>query len=200
MKKKYFSVLNITIAVTLVVIVVVLVCNIVLINHAHNNVFDNIEKIPSNHIGLLMDCNQESGAADQTLPPDGRLQAAADLYHAGKISCVVVSTNHQLFNDEPTRIKQALVDRNIPDVAIIIDYGESGMENVLPRVCRRFQEKSLTIISNRFHTYRPVFIGNHMGLHVVAYCSQDLPWFYALKKNGRELLERVSSVISIYVL
>lgn len=198
MKKKYFSLLNISIVITLVIIVLVLACNLWIINRAHNNVFDNIEKIPSNHIGLLMDCNQES--EDKTLPPDGRLQATADLYHAGKIGCVVVSTDKQLFNNEPTKIKQALVERNIPEKAIVIDYGKSGMENVLPRVCRRFQQTSLTIISNRFHTYRPVFMGNHMGIRVVAYCSQDLPWLYALKRNGRELLERVTSVVSIYVL
>jgi SanA protein len=198
-KKKYFSLLNISIAITLVMVVLVLACNLWLINRAHNNVFDNIEKIPSNHIGLLMDCNQES-EEETSLPPDGRLQAAADLYHAGKIGCVVISTNKQLFNNKPEKMKQALVEKNIPETAIVVDYGESGMENVLPRVCRRFQQTSLTVISNRFHTYRPVFMGNHMGIHVVAYCSQDLPWFYALKKNGRELLERVTSVVSIYVL
>lgn len=198
MKKKRFSLLRFFVVIISVTAVFILACNIWLVSRTNDRVFDSIDQIPSNRIGLLIDC--DIPADEYTSPlPDGRVQAAADLYHAGKIQCVVVSTNRQLFNDGPLLMKQALIDRDIPGAAVILDSCRGGMEDNLSHVCRSFGETSLTVISDRFHTYRPVFVGRYTGLNIIAYCSQDMPWMYALKSNGRELLERVTSVMGIYL-
>ncbi|MGC4072801.1 MAG: ElyC/SanA/YdcF family protein [Nibricoccus sp.] len=54
---------------------------------------------------------------------DSRIDATAQLYHAGKIRHVLVSgDNHRVSYDEPTAMKNALIARGVPATAITCDY------------------------------------------------------------------------------
>jgi SanA protein len=63
-----------------------------------------------------------------------------------------------------------------------------------------FGLSQVTIISDRFHNYRAVFLAQHAGLDAVAYCAKPVPLKFQTKATVRECLARPKALLDLYVL
>lgn len=127
--------------------------------------------------------------------------AAYQLFKAEKIHYLLLSgDNHIKEYDEPTDMKEALLALDIPDSCIILDYAGFRTLDSVVRCKEVFGEDSMTIISQKFHNERALFISNKNNINAIGFNAQEVNKNYSFKTRVREYFARVKCVIDIYLL
>jgi SanA protein len=176
----------------------ILVCNIWIISATKAQIFSDIASLPANRDGLVLATGKmmENGRVNQHFVR--RVDAAAVLYRAGKVRRLILSGDKG--HNEPMELKRALIARGVPDSALVLDnYGLRTLDSVV-RARDVFRCGRLTIISERFHDFRALFLSRYYGIDAVAYAPPDLPFRWAIRSMVRESLARVKAVLDLYVL
>lgn len=77
-----------------------------------SRVYDEIESLPFRKVGLVLGCSPKLGKNRKNLFFEYRMDAAAELYHEGKVKFLLVSgDNRSRYYDEPTAMRNALIKR-----------------------------------------------------------------------------------------
>jgi SanA protein len=175
--------------------------NVWVVETTKNRVFDHIGEVPEREVGLLLGTGKTTRSGNPNPHFVHRVQAAAELYHAGKIKHLLVSgDNHVAGYDEPTDMKDALVAAGVPASAVTLDYAGFRTLDSVVRAREVFGVKRLTVISERFHNYRALFIAQRCGMDAVAFCAEEVGLRYSVKVTLREYLARLKAVADLYVL
>ncbi len=174
--------------------VALLFCNLLVIGTTSSRVYHDLERIPERDIGVVL------GSRKGTYYFEYRVQAAADLYHAGKVKHLLVSgDNHTKGYDEATGMRDALIRKGVPADAITRDFAGFRTLDSMIRANRVFGAESITVISQEFHNYRAVFLARRYGVDAVAYCAQNSPTTYRYRVIAREYIARVVAVGDCYI-
>lgn len=163
-------------------------------------VFDDVNKIPQNKTGLLLGTTKRAPYGGKNPYFYYRVHAAAKLYKAGKIKVIIVSgDNSEKSYNEPRDLRDALVEEGIPNDKIYLDYAGFRTLDSVMRCEKIFGQRKFTIISQKFHNERAVFIARRLGLEAVAYNAQDLRGgAVSLKIKLREMLARVLTFVDLW--
>lgn len=128
-----------------------------------------------------------------------RVDAAAALYHAGKVEYLVISgDNGRKGYNEPQDMKEALVGRGVPAEAIYLDYAGFRTYDSVVRMEKIFGQESFTVISQEFHNRRAVYIAQALGLDAVGYNAADVAAYAGMKTRLREKLARVRMFMDLW--
>lgn len=176
----------------------VLGCNIWIITTTRSQIFYEISSVPFSNDGLVLATGKliEKGAVNQHFVR--RIDAAAALYHAGKVRRLILSGDKS--HDEPMEMKRALLQRGVPASALVLDnYGLRTLDSVA-RARNVFRCGKLTIISERFHDFRALFLSRYYGIDAVAFAPADLSFRWMMRPMARECFARVKAVLDLYVL
>ena len=190
------------IASLLILVSIILLSNIWIILSARDRVypFDSLRELPVHDIGLVLGTSRYLSNGDPNPHFKNRIHAAAALFKAGKIKHILVSgsTQKQYYN-EPQTMLEALQKEGIPDSVITMDPGGYRTINSIIRANKVFGLDSVTIISDRFHTYRAIFIANHHNLNAQAFACETVPLSVSFFTRIRELFARTLAIIDIYI-
>lgn len=163
--------------------------------------FDSVEEIPKKRVGLLLGCvpRLSDGRTNQYF--EQRVEAAARLYHAGKVEYVLVSGDAERDGqDEPAAMRRGLLALGVPADRLVLDArGFRTLDSVL-RAKLVFGLDELTLISQRFHNERAAYIARSIGLSVVGYNAKDPSDRAFDKMRYREPFARLVAVIDARVL
>ncbi|MBC7862403.1 MAG: YdcF family protein, partial [Bacteroidia bacterium] len=89
----------------------------------------------------------------------------------------------------------------VPANCITLDYAGFRTLDSVVRCKKIFGQSKFTIISQKFHNERAVFIANKTeGIEAVAYNAKDVPFKFHPKTFIREYFARVKCVLDIYLL
>ena len=174
-----------------------------IIRHASSaRIFDDPALLPPNDVGLVLGTSKESGGAGMRNPHFyNRIDAAAALYEAGRVKHLLLSgDNGTRGYDEPSDMKAALVERGVPAEALTLDDAGFRTLDSVVRAKEVFGQRKLTIITDRFHTYRAVFLAEHCGIDAVAFPSAEVEVRWSLKARTREWFADVKACLDLYVL
>ena len=176
------------------------VCDIAVRATAHGRTYDNVEDIPHNRVGLLLGTNATTPRGTHNFYYTFRINAAAELFHAGKVDYILVSgDNHSKQYDEPTMMRDSLVLHGVPAERIVLDYAGFRTLDSVVRAKEVFGQSSFTIISQEFHNARALVQARHYGIDAIAYNAHDVvhrwPW---LKVQCRERLARVKLYLDLF--
>lgn len=178
---------------------VILACNAWVAKTARDRCYKSLEEIPATPVGLVLGTAptvNHSGMPNLFFTK--RIQAAADLFKAGKVRALIVSGDNSLQSyDEPTAMKLALIDAGVPEDRIFCDYAGLRTLDSVVRAKSIFGQSHFTIISQHFHNERAVFLALHHDLNVEAYDAQDIPHSAAPAVYAREYVARVQAVMDI---
>ncbi|WP_415270895.1 SanA/YdcF family protein [Leminorella richardii] len=157
--------------------------------------YSNVQDIPARNVALVL------GAKPNNRYFTRRIDAAAELYHAGKVQWLLVSgDNGKKHYDEPSAMQRALIEKGVPKGAIFCDYaGFSTLDSVV-RANKVFGENSFTIVSQRFHNQRALYLAQQYGIDAIAYDAKDLPIGRGKYTQMREKLARVSALLDSRIL
>lgn len=166
-------------------------------SHVHASAAD----VPQRRVALVLGCVPVLADGRANLFFQHRIQAAADLFKAGRVDYLLVSgDNHRAGYDEPTAMRDALVGRGVPVDRIAIDYaGFSTLDSVV-RAKQVFGQSELCIVSQRDHAMRAVFIARAHGMSAVGYAARDVGFRFGFRTHMRESLARVRAVLDVKLL
>lgn len=201
MKKRVF--IYIIVAVVCAVTACVLTCDALVRQYADGKVYSAIEDIPGVKYGLVLGTTPQTRIGGRrNLFFMYRMDAAAELYHAGKVQYLVVSGDeHSLEGiNEPECMRDSLVVRGVPKNVIILDgKGYRTLDSVV-RMRKTFGVRTFTIISQQFHNERALYIAGHWDLDVedvLAYNAISPRSTWALMTYIREYLARVKLFVDM---
>ena len=130
-----------------------------------------------------------------------RMDAAAELYHAGKVRHLLLSGDHSKPDyNEPADMRDALLAKGVPASAMTLDFAGMRTLDSVVRAQEVFALDSCLIVTDDFHLPRAVFLANHFGLHATGYEAEPLAWSVSGKIRIREYLARVKVLLDVYLL
>ena len=199
---KYKVKLSLAILIGLILTFIALkVSNRIIINETRGLVYDNVDSIPHNRVGLLLGTNKTLTNGYENPYFKYRIEATARLYHAGKIDRIIVSgDNSRKEYNEAEYMRKDLVALGVPDSCIYLDYAGFRTFDSMLRCKEIFGQTKYTVISQGFHNERAIFIAKHEGMDVVGYNAQDVGSAFGFKVMLREQLARVKVFLDLYVL
>lgn len=187
------------IAAVMAVFIVILVCDGLVRSYAGDKTFDTVEAIPHCKVGLLLGTAPITPEGEHNYYFDYRIEAAARLFQAGKIDYILVSgDNHDRDYDEPTCMRDSLVAHGVPADRIVLDYAGFRTLDSIVRAKKIFGQDSLTIISQKFHNERAIYLAKSSGISTLGYNARDVSrWSKYIKIHGREYLARVKMFLDL---
>ena len=189
--------LGMVISGVIICLILMLTCNQIVANNAEGKVFSEIDSIKYNKVGLLLGTTPQARITkNKNYFFTYRLDAAEQLYRAGKIEKILISGDEHSLDgvNEPECMRDSLVARGIPANAIILDGKGYRTINSVINANKVFGLKSFTIISQEFHNERALYQAEHLGLDVEnlqAYNARNPKSTRALITYAREYLARV---------
>lgn len=155
--------------VAILCLVLLLVCNQIVVNNAKGKAFSEIDSIKYSKVGLLLGTTPQARITKvKNYFFIYRIDAAEQLYRAGKIEKILISGDENSLDgiNEPECMRDSLVARGIPASAIILDGKGYRTINSVINANKKFGLKSFTIISQDFHNERALYQAEHLGLDV----------------------------------
>ncbi|MEL0644729.1 ElyC/SanA/YdcF family protein [Olleya sp. Ti.3.14] len=168
--------------------------------NAKDKLYNDVNAIPENQVGLLLGTSKFISNNTINLYYKYRLKAAYLLYKNKKVERILISgDNSTSYYDEPSTFKHDLINLGIPEDKIILDYaGFRTLDSVI-RANKIFGLDSFTIISQKFHNQRAIYLAQHYNLNVIAFNAKDVKRRYGLRTNAREYLARTKAIIDVII-
>ena len=156
-------------------------------------IFDDVSTISKNKVGLILGTGKYTADGNVNLFFKYRIDAAVKLFKAGKIKYILVSgDNSQKDYNEPSDFKNDLIKEGIPEDKIFLDYAGFRTLDSVVRAKEIFGQTSITIISQKFHNQRAIYIANHFDINAVGFNAKD-----AYTSHFREYLARPKASLDL---
>lgn len=162
--------------------------------------YRDVSKIPYNRVALVLGTNPLAPSGNMNYYFKYRIDACERLYKAGKVSKIFVSgDNHSNDYDEPSCMKQALMERGIPESDIVLDYAGFKTLDSVVRCKNVFGQERMTIISQGYHNARAIYLAKSSGIDAIGYDAKDIKRTrtYYIYGVGREALARVKMFVDL---
>tara|TARA_R110001606_G_scaffold78737_4_gene182007 strand:+ start:94 stop:729 length:636 start_codon:yes stop_codon:yes gene_type:complete len=185
-------------ALCLVLLLVILACNFIISSTTEDKTYSDINTIPPNRVGLVLGTSNRISNGSSNPYYTYRIDATVALYKAGKIKFILVSgDNGSIYYNEPNTIKKDLIKAGIPEEVIFLDYAGFRTLDSMVRAKFIFGLDNVTVISQKFHNERAIYIAHQKGLKAIGFNAQDLPTSQGFKVHLREYLARVKVFIDM---
>jgi len=162
--------------------------------------YTDSDSIPHNKVGVLLGTSKKLKDGHPNLYFNYRIEAAAELFHQGKVDYLLVSgDNRTIYYNEPRDMMKALVEKNVPADKIVFDFAGFRTYDSMIRTNKVFGQTSFTVISQKFHNERAVYIARRLKLDVVGYNAKDVNKQNGLKTMLREKLARFKVFLDFLV-
>ncbi len=167
-------------------------CNLYINGKSARYLYDDVDKLPENEYGLVLGTSKYLVAGGVNDFFAGRTQAAANLYRAGKVQKLIVSGFvDSPYYDEPAQIQKELLRLGVPDSVILADTaGYRTINSVLNQLNQPWGER-FTIITQKFHNQRAVFLARQAGIDAIGFNVPDQQSGKVLKPYVREFFAKV---------
>ena len=186
---------------TVLALVLVALANRWVINSTDAYLYRDSSLMPDNEVGLVLGCSPFVSSGKPSPQFHGRMQAAAELYRLGKVKRLILSgANPDSRYNEPKKMREALLGLGVPSDAMVLDFaGDSTYESVT-RAQVVFGLTRVTIVTQKYHAYRALFLARKTGLRAVAYQAPiDGVKGPGFRHPPREVLARLLAVFDIAV-
>ncbi|MEU8249635.1 ElyC/SanA/YdcF family protein [Nonomuraea sp. NPDC048916] len=122
-----------------------------------------LARVPTSQAALVLGAGLYGGRPTSMLA--SRLDIAAELYHAGKVSALLLSgDNGRADYDEPTAMRDHLRARGVPDAVMVLDYAGFDTWDSCVRAREVFGAERVTVVTQEFHLPRAVTLCRTAGL------------------------------------
>ena len=196
-RRKFFRIF--LLSAILIALVFTVTANVIVSSYSSGRCYDDAEAIPHNRVGLLLGTSPKTKQGTVNLYFKYRMEAAAELYHSGKIDKILISgdNRHKNYN-EPAAMRNALLELGVPDSAIVLDYAGFRTYDSMVRAKKVFGQDRLTVISQSWHNERALYIAHRVGIEAIGYNARDVAFRkVALKNHIREWFARAKMVFDL---
>lgn len=182
----------------LIVIASLFISNYLVKHTTQTQIYHNVNEVSHNRVGLVLGTSKYLKSRYKNAYYVHRINATVNLYKAGKIDYVLISgDNSTVYYDEPNTFKNQLIKRGIPTDKIYLDYAGFRTLDSVVRANKAFGLSEFTIISQKFHIERALYIANHKNIKAIRFVANDVSTKYGFKTLVREKFARVKLMIDL---
>ena len=190
--------LKIFLSLVILLIWLITISDFLTVSQSQDSIYTSLDTLPENRVGLVLWTSKYMADGRRNLFYLYRIQAADELFRAGKIEYILVSGDNatQQYN-ETDSMRNDLIALWIPENKIYWDYAGFRTLDSVVRAKEIFRQSEYTIITQRFHLERAIFLAQSEGIEAVGYAARDVPIRLAPRVWIRERLARVKMMIDI---
>jgi len=127
-----------------------------------------------------------------------RLQAALELYQAGKVRRILVSGDHASVGyDEVNVMRRWLLARGVASADIFMDHAGLRTNDTMQRAARVFAVHDAVVCTQEFHLPRALYLARHAGIDAVGYVADRHVYVRAGSDRRRELFARALALVDV---
>ena len=159
-----------------VLLTAILCCYLLVCINAKGKTFNDVQDIPFNEVGLLLGTSPVTSNGEHNYYFDERID------YSNNGGC-----------NELIAMRDSLIKQEVPDSLISLDYQGT---RTLHSITKLKDLGSITIISQKYHNERAIYLAEHYGLQAVAY-NAAMPNIAKkkIRNISREFLARVKLFI-----
>jgi len=152
-------------------------------------------EVPHAQAALVLGAQVMPNGAPSSMLSD-RIDAAAELYAAGKVDKLLLSGDHgRKTYDEVGTMKRILLARGIPAEDIFTDHAGFDTWDSAQRAKRVFDVDSAVVVTQGFHMARALYDARRAGLQVTGFSADRRDYGGAMAKlRLREAAARVKTM------
>ena len=131
-----------------------------------------------------------------------RVQAASELYFAGKVEKLLMSGDNRFVDyDEPTAMKNYAIELGVPAEAIVLDFAGRRTYDTCYRAKEIFGLDSAILVTQEFHLSRALYICETLGVESIGFNAdrRDYRKSSRIYWNTREALATLTAFIDLYI-
>ncbi|MBR3506117.1 MAG: YdcF family protein [Lentisphaeria bacterium] len=170
--------------------------------YAAGRVYSDVEAVPAREYGLLPGTSRLVHGKYLNTYFFNRIRAAVELYKAGRIRKIIVSgDNGRTDYNETGDMARELVAEGVAPEDVLSDYAGFRTLDSVVRARNLFGATELTVISQRFHCERAIYLAARHGIDAVGFEADEVaPRSVRIKLAVREAFARVLAVLDAEVL
>lgn len=160
-------------------------------HYAADRLYSDVSNVQENRVGLLLGTAAEGRAGDPNPYFTKRIDAAVALYKAGKVEHLLITgDNGRSTYNEPMDMRQALITGGVDSADITLDFAGFDTFDSVVRARKVFGQQRLTVISQRFHNERALWIARSFGIEAVGFNAENSPsrrtqWSWVRERGAR---------------
>lgn len=169
---------------------------------AAGRVYSNVEDIPFREYGLLPGTSRLVHGKHLNTYFFNRIHAAIELYRAGKVRKIIVSgDNGRADYNETGDMARELIAEGVAPEDVLSDYAGFRTLDSVVRARNLFGADEITVISQRFHIERAIYLAGQHGIDAVGFEADEVaPQAIRIKLTVREAFARVLAILDAEVL
>jgi len=169
---------------------------------ADKYIYSDPKRVPPKRVALLLGTSKYVAKGKKNWYYLYRIDAAVTLWKQGKVKKILVSgDNATRYYNEPARMQKDLIRAGVPKRAIILDYAGFRTLDSVVRANKVFGFNDFTIVSQRFHLERALFIARTKGIKAIGFEAKSFKGTKAAyKMMWREYLARIKAFLDLFIL
>lgn len=182
----------------LVALVTIVICDTVVSRAANGRLYNTPDEMQDKPVALVLGTSYKGAGGHLNPYFLYRIQAAVQLYKAGKVKYIIVSgDNSRKEYDESSDMKNLLVKLGVPEEVIYTDYAGFRTLDSVVRCKEIFGQKNIVVVSQEFHNERAIYLARAKGINAVGLNAKNVNARTGLPVMLREKLARVKAVLDI---
>jgi SanA protein len=167
---------------------------------AEARIYASAAEAPARPVAIVLGARVwSSGEPSHSLAD--RLQAALELYEAGKVEKILVTgDNGQDHYNEVQAMFTWLVARGVPGDRIYADHAGFRTLDSMERAAHIFGVREAVICTQEFHLARSIFLAREAGIDAVGLVSDKRVYAVRYKNAAREFVARSKAFADVYIL
>ena len=126
----------------------------------------SFRSVESRPVGLVLGASVKAGEPNRVLRE--RLDTALLLYQEGKVQKLILSGDNRTIDyNEPEAMRRYLLEKEIPERDLILDYAGRRTYDSCFRAREVFEVSSLILITQDFHLPRALYLCNALGVDAI---------------------------------
>ena len=208
-KKKRFRVRRLLLVLAGVFLLCLVLCGLALFaadsrveRCAAGRVYSDVEDIPAREYGLVPGTSRMVHGKYLNTYFFNRVNAAVELYRAGKIRKIIVSgDNGRTDYNETGDMARELIAAGVAPEDVLSDFAGFRTLDSVVRARNLFGATEITVVSQRFHCERAIYLAAQNGIDAVGFEADEIaPQSVRLRLAVREAFARVLAVLDAEIL
>lgn len=175
---------------------VVAYANVTAIWASRGRIFTDVEQVPKIKVGLVFGTTSRV-AGRENLYFRYRIEAATQVWNAGKVEKLIVSGERSGYYNEPNKMRQALIERGIPADRIERDFAGWRTLDSVVNAKDIFGADPILCISQRFQNERAIYLAQAHGITAYGFDARDVEIHDGFKTKLREVGARVKMWLDV---
>lgn len=148
-----------------------------------SRIYRDSAKVPVTQTAIILGTEEGSDALKE------RVEAAAELFKAGKVTKLILSGAKTAETDEPAAMQEILKQAGVAESALTVDYVDRTYDSC-HHARTNFKLDAVIVVSQEWHLTRALYLCNSLGVKAIGYVA-NLPQ-YTYQEN---LLYEIPSML-----